>query len=222
MSKIAPLEHRTGWLPSPGAASCPMAASRPRRVALLPGCGAPCPRPRGQRRARSANLTGALALGLAAALALGCASAEKPKAKLSPAPAPAPAIAAAPAPSAGGSVKAGPTAPTLPIYFDFDSDQLTPSSQESLKQMAAYLAATPGAVLTIEGHCDETGSPEYNLALGDRRARAAVSYLEALGVAPARLKSISFGEERPAVVGNDDDAHGKNRRGQYDLQAARG
>lgn len=163
-----------------------------------------------------------LSLGLAVALALGCATTDKPKAKLAPAPAPAPAVAAAPAPSAGGSVSAGPTAPTLPIYFDFDSDQLTPASQESLKQMAAYLAANPAAVLTIEGHCDDTGSSEYNLALGDRRARAAVGYLEALGVASARLKSLSFGEERPAVVGNDDVTHQKNRRGQYDLKAASG
>ncbi|MCC7072625.1 MAG: OmpA family protein [Deltaproteobacteria bacterium] len=163
-----------------------------------------------------------LAFGLIAALALACATTEKPKAKLAPAPSPAPAVAAAPAPSAGGSVSAGPAAPTLPIYFDFDSDQLTPSSQESLKQMAGYLAANAGSMLTIEGHCDETGSSEYNLALGDRRARAAVEYLEALGVTGTRLKSISFGEERPAVVGNDDAAHQKNRRGNYDLKAAAG
>lgn len=165
----------------------------------------------------------ALSLGLVAALSLACATTDKPKAKLAaPAAAPAPTVAAAPTGSQGGSVSAGPAAPTLPIYFEFDSDQLTATSQQSLKSMAAYLAANPGAALTVEGHCDETGSPDYNLALGDRRARAAVEYLEALGVATARLKSISFGEERPAVAGSDDASHQQNRRSQYDLKAASG
>lgn len=164
----------------------------------------------------------ALSLGLAAALSLACATTEKPKAKLAPSTPPAPAVAMAPAGSNGGSVSAGPSAPTLPIYFDFDSDQLTKESQQSLTQMAAFLAANPAALLTIEGHCDETGSSDYNLALGDRRARSAVEYLEALGVATGRLKSISFGEERPAVAGGDDAANQQNRRGQYDLRPITG
>lgn len=160
---------------------------------------------------------GIVSLGLVAGA--GCASAQKPKvaAKAEPAPAPAK-LAEAPRPASnGGSVSAGPEAPSSPIYFGFDSDQLTPESQQTLRQMAEYLKAHPGAALTVEGHCDETGSSEYNLALGDRRARAARDYLKALGVDDSRLKSISYGEEKPAVAGTDDAAHEKNRRGQFDL-----
>lgn len=120
----------------------------------------------------------------------------------------------------GGSVSAGPQAPSSPIYFAFDSDALTSESQSVLRQMAEYLRARPEAGLTIEGHCDETGSNEYNLALGDRRANAARAYLRALGVEDRRIKTVSYGEEKPAVAGNDDDAHAKNRRGQFDLKAS--
>ena len=160
-----------------------------------------------------------LTLPLLATLALDCATTDKPKASTSGPTAPALKLAEAPKGSVGGSVSAGPSAPATPIYFAFDSDQLTEESQGALKQMAAYLQATPTATLTIEGHCDETGSAEYNLALGDRRARAAREYLEALGVADVRLNSISFGEEKPAVAGSDDAANQKNRRGQFDLKA---
>ena len=151
-----------------------------------------------------------------------CATTEKPKvqAKTS-ATTRAPVTAKVPpAPAPGGSVRAGLEAPSSPIYFAFDSDQLTPDSQVTLKGMAEYLKANPVAVLTVEGHCDESGSGEYNLALGDRRARAARVYLKALGVEESRLKSISYGEEKPAVAGTDDAANEKNRRGQFDLKAS--
>jgi peptidoglycan-associated lipoprotein len=148
-----------------------------------------------------------------------CASAEKPKAARAPLQEPA-RVAEAPKPavSDGGSISAGPEAPSSPIYFAFDSDQITPESQQTLAQMADYLRAHPEARLTIEGHCDETGSAEYNLALGDRRARAARDYLKRLGIDDTRLKSISYGEERPAVAGSDEAAHQQNRRGQFDLK----
>jgi peptidoglycan-associated lipoprotein len=157
-----------------------------------------------------------LSLALVAGLtAVGCSGAEK-KTTL---PKTEPKVAAVtPAPAAptspGGSVSAGPEAPSSPIYFEFDSDQLTDQSQVILKQMADYLKAHPAAALTVEGHCDETGSSEYNLALGDRRARAAREYLRKLGVEEARLNTISYGEEKPAVAGADE----KNRRGQFDLK----
>ncbi len=157
-----------------------------------------------------------LSLALVAGLtAVGCSGAEKkttlPKSEAKvAATAPAPAAPASP----GGSVSAGPEAPSSPIYFALDSDELTPDSQVTLKQMAEYLLATPKALLTVEGHCDESGSSEYNLALGDRRARAAREYLRKLGVEEARLNTISFGEEKPAVAGADE----KNRRGQFDLK----
>jgi len=159
------------------------------------------------------------ALVVAAGLPLAACATDKPKAATSKQ------VAAVQAPKVAETIKAdvsvkvdGPSAPSAPIYFAFDSDQLTDESQGVLKQMAAFLAANPGAKLTIEGHCDESGSNEYNLALGDRRARAAREYLEALGVPDARLNSISFGEEKPAVAGTDDAAQAKNRRGQFDLK----
>jgi peptidoglycan-associated lipoprotein len=167
-----------------------------------------------------------IALSLAVAgFMLACSGTQKPKAtRAAEAPAaPAPqVVAAAPAPGSGGTVSAGPEAPSSPIYFEFDSDQLTDPSQKTLKQMADYLGANPAATLTVEGHCDETGSVEYNLALGDRRARAAREYLKKLGVDEARMNTISYGEEKPAVAGSDDAAHSKNRRGQFDLKAKQG
>ena len=123
-------------------------------------------------------------------------------------------VAEAPKPTSSIEVNAGPEAPNMPIYFAFDSDQLTDEAQSTLRQMAAYLKAHPTARLTIEGHCDESGSAEYNLALGDRRARQARGYLKTLGIEEARLNSISFGEEKPAVAGDD----AKNRRGVFDLK----
>lgn len=167
------------------------------------------------------KITMSMAMAALVATGVGCASSQKPVVKSKPAvTAPAPKVAEAPKPatSHGGSVSAGPEAPSSPIYFGFDSDQLTPDSQQTLRQMADYLKAHPEAVLTVEGHCDETGSSEYNLALGDRRARAARDYLKALGVDDTRLKSISYGEEKPAMAGSDDAAHEKNRRGQFDLK----
>lgn len=157
--------------------------------------------------------------------AVGCVSTEQAKARpLEPVP-------AAPAPAAvrlaekpkgavtdGGSVSAGPQAPSSPIYFSFDSDVLTSDSQGTLRQMADYLRSKPQAFLTVEGHCDETGSVEYNIALGERRARAARDYLKALGVPESRLRTISYGEERPAEAGNDEAAHARNRRGEFALK----
>jgi peptidoglycan-associated lipoprotein len=108
-------------------------------------------------------------------------------------------------------------APDKPLYFDFDSESLRPESQEMLKQLADYLKKNPAAQVTISGHADDTGTSEYNMALGDKRARAAREYLEALGIEPQRVQSISFGEEKPAVDGVDDSARSKNRRDEIDV-----
>jgi peptidoglycan-associated lipoprotein len=159
-----------------------------------------------------------LIAGLPLAACSGSQQAKKPDRLATKAPVTAPKVADKAPISEGGSVNAGPDAPNSPIYFAFDSDELTDESLQTLKQMAAYLKANPQAKLTIEGHCDETGSSEYNLALGDRRARAAVKYLKDLGIDDTRLGSISYGEEKPAVAGTDDSAHAKNRRGQFDLK----
>jgi len=101
------------------------------------------------------------------------------------------------------------------VYFDFDAYTLTPLAREVLARNAEWLRNNPEARLTIEGHCDERGSDEYNLALGQRRADAAKSYLVGLGIAADRLTSISYGEERPAVVGSDESAWSQNRRAEF-------
>ncbi len=104
------------------------------------------------------------------------------------------------------------------IYFDFDSAQLLPKAQEVLKRKADWLRAHPGARVIIEGHTDERGTVEYNLALGDRRAEAAKSFLVELGISPDRITTISYGEERPADPGHDEAAWAKNRRAQFVLE----
>jgi peptidoglycan-associated lipoprotein len=101
------------------------------------------------------------------------------------------------------------------VFFDFDAYTLTPQAREVLALNAEWLRQNPDARLTIEGHCDERGSDEYNLALGQRRADAAKNYLVGLGIAAARLTSISYGEERPAVVGSDESTWSQNRRAEF-------
>lgn len=113
-------------------------------------------------------------------------------------------------------------APDEPIYFDHDSEHLKPESQDLLKQMAEYLQKNPQTTIKISGHCDDTGSSEYNIALGDKRARAAREYLERLGIEGKRIETISYGEEKPAVPGTTDDARSKNRRGEFDVNDSAG
>ena len=122
-------------------------------------------------------------------------------------------------PSKGGSLAiSGSDAPKAPIYFDFDSEQLRPESQDLLKKMAKFLSENPTSVVTIEGHCDDLGSAEYNLALGDKRARQAKEYLTRLGIEDKRVQVVSFGEEKPAVENaSDDAAREKNRRDEFEL-----
>lgn len=102
-----------------------------------------------------------------------------------------------------------------PIYFEFNSHSLTTSAQQRLESIARYLRQYPTVTLTIEGHCDDRGTVEYNLALGDRRSREAVRYLRHLGVAESQLKNVSYGEERPAIAGDSEEAWSKNRRDEF-------
>ncbi|RJQ63121.1 MAG: peptidoglycan-associated lipoprotein Pal [Desulfobacteraceae bacterium] len=104
------------------------------------------------------------------------------------------------------------------IYFDFDKANLKPEAQEILKRKAEYLKKVPNAKVIIEGHCDERGTDEYNLALGDRRAVSALKYLATLGIAEDRMKTISYGEERPLDPAKNEAAWAKNRRAQFLLQ----
>jgi peptidoglycan-associated lipoprotein len=97
------------------------------------------------------------------------------------------------------------------IFFDFDSALLRDDAGPVLQSVAELLAQRPGTV-RVEGNCDEVGTIEYNLALGDHRARAAKEYLERLGVPPREIATVSYGSQRPRFPGHDDGAHAKNRR----------
>lgn len=99
------------------------------------------------------------------------------------------------------------------VFFAYDSSELTDEARATLALQADWLGYHRSARVTIEGHCDERGTREYNLALGERRANAVKSYLMALGVSASRVNTISYGKERPAVVGNGESSWSQNRRG---------
>ena len=103
------------------------------------------------------------------------------------------------------------------IHFDFDKYNLTPAAQENLLRKAEWLRANPDVTVTIEGHCDERGTNEYNLALGDRRADSAKAFLVNLGISAARLTTISYGEERPLCTEKNEECWSKNRRDNFVL-----
>lgn len=103
------------------------------------------------------------------------------------------------------------------IYFEFDKSDLLAESQEVLRVKADFLKDNPDVLVIIEGHCDERGTNEYNLALGDRRASSAKAFLVNLGIAGSRLTSVSYGEERPADPGHDEEAWAKNRRAHFSI-----
>src|SRR4051794_5566794 len=98
------------------------------------------------------------------------------------------------------------------IFFAFDSAEITPEAQLILQRQAEWLKRYPNVTVTIEGHTDERGTREYNLALGERRAQAARDVLVAVGVSPSRLSTISYGKERPAVPDSTEEAYAQNRR----------
>lgn len=99
------------------------------------------------------------------------------------------------------------------VNFDFDKFELRADAQAILRGQAAWLNQNPSRTVTVEGHCDERGTREYNLGLGERRANAAKQYLTSLGVAASRVKTISYGKERPTCVASDENCWMKNRRG---------
>lgn len=98
------------------------------------------------------------------------------------------------------------------VFFEYDSAQLSSEGQQTLERQAAWLKEHNDVDITVEGHCDERGTREYNLALGERRAAAAKKYLVGLGIPASRISTISYGKERPAVVGSDESAWSQNRR----------
>ena len=114
------------------------------------------------------------------------------------------------------AVKAAEAVVLEAVYFDFDRSDLRQDARDTLSKNAeALLKKIADAKITIEGHADERGSDEYNMALGDRRAKSAAKYLVTLGVKADRINTISFGEEKPAVAGQDEAAWSKNRRAEF-------
>ena len=98
------------------------------------------------------------------------------------------------------------------VFFGYDSSDLDSDALELLQDQVAWLKQNSNVTVTIEGHCDERGTREYNLALGEKRAQAVKNYLIGLGINPDRVSTISYGKERPAVVGSNDGAWAQNRR----------
>jgi peptidoglycan-associated lipoprotein len=110
-------------------------------------------------------------------------------------------------------------APLKPVYFAYDSDELSDAAKTALSANAEVLRTYSTWVVTIEGHSDERGTAEYNLALGDRRALAARTYLVSLGIGAQRLRTVSYGKEFPFDPGHDEAAWEKNRRAHFMLTA---
>ena len=104
------------------------------------------------------------------------------------------------------------------IYFDFDDASLNAEAQETLRQKAAWMRNNPDGLVVIEGHCDERGTAEYNLALGDQRAASAKAFLKDLGLSAFRIRTISYGEEMPADTGSGEEAWAKNRRAHFGIE----
>ncbi len=111
----------------------------------------------------------------------------------------------------------GPNSPLKPVHFAYDSDQIDEAARKVLAANAEVLRTYASWVVTVEGHCDERGTAEYNLALGDRRALAARTYLISLGIPAERLRTVSYGKEFPFDPGNTEASWAKNRRAHFML-----
>jgi peptidoglycan-associated lipoprotein len=182
-----------------------------------------------------------LVLSVAALVSVGCAKKQTVKSEGAPG---APGTASAPAPGAApgapgkeAPVPPVPVAPATPpaaapgvaiteeklsqfddVLFDFDKSVVKEGGRKACQVVAAYLKKNPNAKMQIEGHCDERGTSEYNMALGDRRAAAVMTYLVSLGVPKAALSTVSFGKEKPLDPGHNEEAWAKNRRAHFVLK----
>jgi peptidoglycan-associated lipoprotein len=130
-------------------------------------------------------------------------------------PPPPPPVAAAPPPPPPPPREYQPHDAIKPIHFDFDQAKIRPGDAKILEANAKWLIANPSYIVLVEGHCDSRGTNEYNLALGDRRAKAAMDYLVAQGVAASRITTISYGEERPVCGEARESCWAQNRRDQF-------
>jgi peptidoglycan-associated lipoprotein len=106
-----------------------------------------------------------------------------------------------------------------PVYFDFDKSALRPDAVDALTNNTTWLKENADTLVLVEGNCDERGTAEYNLALGDRRAKSAMDYLEANGIAKDRLATVSYGKERPVCTENTDECKNQNRRAEFRVKS---
>jgi peptidoglycan-associated lipoprotein len=175
-----------------------------------------------------------LVLSVAALVSVGCAKKQTVKSEGAPGSAPgavteAPVKEVPPAPVAVAPATPPSAAPGVAVTeekfsqfddvrFDFDKSEVKEDGRKTCQVVADYLKKNPKAKLQIEGHCDERGTAEYNLALGDRRATAVMTYLVSLGVPKAALSTVSFGKEKPLDPGHDEGAWAKNRRAHFVLK----
>ena len=113
----------------------------------------------------------------------------------------------------------GKAGPMKTVYFDFNSAVLRSDTQSALSNNAQFLKDNTSVQVQVEGHCDERGGVQYNIALGERRARAVKRYLVSMGVDSSRISTISYGKERPIAFGHGEDAWGQNRRGNFVVTA---
>jgi len=111
------------------------------------------------------------------------------------------------------------SSPLKPVFYELDSSELSAAAQQTLDENAALLKRYPSWTVTVEGHCDERGTAEYNLALGERRAIAARTYLVSLGIPAGRVRTVSYGKEFPFDPGHDESAFAKNRRAHFVITA---
>ncbi|MHA6719223.1 peptidoglycan-associated lipoprotein Pal [Sphingomonas sp. RS6] len=163
-----------------------------------------------------AKLTTSLMLGVALVATAACS--KKPPEALPPAPTEQPPVSTEPYGS-GETTQATPLSEQFrrevtsdTVHFALDEYDIDPEARAILDSQARWLVAHPNVRITIEGHCDERGTREYNLALGDRRANAAKNYLAARGVSADRMTTISYGKERPIAMGSDEASWAQNRR----------
>jgi peptidoglycan-associated lipoprotein len=155
----------------------------------------------------------------------GTAATTAPPPAPAPAPAPAPPPAAVTPPATAAPAAPAPPRPQIkefvavadlkPIYFDFDKYDIRPGDAKVLDANAQWLKTNADQLLLIEGHCDERGTNEYNLALGERRAKSTMNYLVSQGVQASRITIISYGEERPVCTEKTEECWSKNRRAQF-------
>jgi peptidoglycan-associated lipoprotein len=182
-----------------------------------------------------------LALAAVAALSLSAGCSSKPKAKEASSAAPSSAAQAPSGPAEkvpeptditvtpdGASSEAGITAEDMnrrgylkDVFFDLDRSDVRGDQREALDQNATWLRKRPEVRIVIEGHCDERGTAQYNMALGERRAQTVMDYLVALGIPASRIQVMSYGKERPFARGHDDKSWAQNRRGHFVVTAVR-